>query len=49
MKRILFLLPLLVACGTPREHCVAKATRDHRVVERLITETEAEPEAWLMP
>ena len=40
MKRLLILIPLLVACGTPRENCVAKVTRDQRVVERLITETE---------
>ncbi|MDZ4094860.1 MAG: hypothetical protein U1D35_08120 [Paracoccaceae bacterium] len=40
MKRFLFLLPILVACGTPRENCVAKATRDQRMVERLITESE---------
>jgi hypothetical protein len=36
-------LPLmlaLVACGTPQEQCIARETRDLRVVDRLIRETE---------
>lgn len=42
MKRFL-LAPLLVltACGTPQEQCIGGATRDMRVVDRLIGETEA--------
>lgn len=38
-----FALPLmmaLVACGTPQEQCIARETRDLRVVERLITDTQ---------
>lgn len=31
----------LVACGTPQELCIARETRDLRVVDRLIAETEA--------
>lgn len=37
------ILPLclaLVACGTPQEQCIARETRDLRVVNRLIAETE---------
>jgi hypothetical protein len=34
------LLLALVACGTPQEQCIARETRDLRVVERLITETQ---------
>jgi hypothetical protein len=30
----------LTACGTPQEQCVNRATRDMRVVDRLIAETE---------
>ncbi len=33
-------LLLLVACGTPQEQCISRNTRDLRVVDRLITETE---------
>lgn len=41
MKRlVLLLLPLLAACGTPQENCIARVTRDLRVVESLISETE---------
>lgn len=42
MKRFL-LAPLLIltACGTPQEQCIGGATRDIRVVDRLISETEA--------
>jgi len=41
MKR-LGLLPfvLLAACGTPQEQCISYNTRDLRVVDRLIGETE---------
>ncbi len=38
-----FALPallLLVACGTPQEQCINGATRDMRVVDRLIAESE---------
>lgn len=41
MKRTL--LPaflILSACGTPQEQCIGAATRDMRVVDRLITEAE---------
>lgn len=31
---------LLVACGTPQEQCIARETRDLRVVDRLIAEAE---------
>lgn len=30
----------LAACGTPQEQCIARETRDLRVVTRLIAETE---------
>ena len=33
-------LGLLAACGTPQQQCVAGATRDLRVVDRLVAETE---------
>ncbi len=41
MKRLI-LAPLLflAACGTPQEQCISANTRDLRVVERLIRETE---------
>lgn len=35
----LVLLSLLVACGTPQERCIAGATKDLRVLDRLIGET----------
>lgn len=41
MKRIL--LPALLiasACGTPQEQCIGTATRDMRIVDRLIAETQ---------
>lgn len=42
MKRILLpVLFVLSACGTPQEQCIGAATRDMRVVDRLIAETEA--------
>ncbi len=41
MKRLVLpALLLLVACGTPQEQCISRNTRDLRVVDRLITETE---------
>jgi hypothetical protein len=41
MKRFcLVALGLLVACGTPQEQCIARNTRDLRVVDRLIAETQ---------
>lgn len=30
----------LAACGTPQEQCIARETRDLRVVDKLILETE---------
>ncbi len=41
MKHLVF-LPLLVlsACATPREQCIASATRDIRVLDRLIGESQ---------
>jgi hypothetical protein len=41
MKRALLSLLLLTACGTPQEQCINSVTRDMRVVDRLIAETEA--------
>jgi hypothetical protein len=29
-----------MACGTPQEQCIARNTRDLRIVERLLAETE---------
>ncbi len=41
MKRILIpAMLILSACGTPQENCISGATRDMRVVDRLIAETE---------
>lgn len=44
MKRFgataLSLTTLLAACGTPQEQCISSATRDMRVVDRLIAEAE---------
>lgn len=41
MKRpFLACLLLLAACGTPQEQCISAGTRDLRVVDRLIRETE---------
>lgn len=36
----LLALAALAACGTPQEQCIAKNTRDLRVLDRLITETQ---------
>ena len=40
--RALILAPLLIlaACGTPQQQCINRETRDLRVVERLIGETQ---------
>ena len=35
------ILLTLTACGTPQEQCIAANTRDLQVVNRLISETEA--------
>lgn len=41
MHRIMFLaLFVLAACATPRQACIYKATRDIRVMDKLIAETE---------
>ncbi|PJF09586.1 hypothetical protein [Pseudorhodobacter sp. MZDSW-24AT] len=40
MRRSLVLLVLLAACGTPQERCIARETRDMRVLDRLIAESE---------
>lgn len=42
MKRVVVIsfMALLAACGTPQERCIASATRDMRVVDKLITETQ---------
>ena len=43
MNRFLIpsLLTLLAACGTPQEQCIAAGTRDLRVVDQLIQQTQA--------
>ena len=41
MKRTLILCCLLAACGTPQERCISSVTRDLRVVDQLISETDA--------
>ncbi len=38
--RWLWPLIALTACGTPQQQCIGAATRDMRVVDRLITETQ---------
>ena len=38
--RWLFIVLLVAACGTPQEQCIGGATRDMRVVDRLITDVE---------
>ena len=42
MRAPLFALVLLslAACGTPQERCIQRETRDLRIVDRLIGETE---------
>ena len=37
---ILPICTILAACGTPQEQCIARETRDLRVVDRLISEAE---------
>ena len=40
MKRLVYLpLILLAACATPREQCISSATKDIRVLDRLIAES----------
>ncbi len=41
-RRLLLALPLalLSACGTPQEQCIGAGTRDIRVLDRLIAESE---------
>ncbi len=43
MKPMILLLALLLlaACATPREQCMSSATRDLRVLDRLIAESKA--------
>ncbi len=42
MRRILLpALVILAACGTPQEQCINRGTRDLRVMEKLIAETQA--------
>lgn len=41
MRRTVILVLLLAACGTPQEQCINRQTRDARVLERLIAESEA--------
>jgi hypothetical protein len=38
---LLLLLPLLAACASPRERCIADAGRELAVLDRLIAETRA--------
>lgn len=42
MKRLLLVcgFAVLTGCGTPQERCIAAATRDLRVVDRLIGEVQ---------
>ncbi|RGP38226.1 hypothetical protein [Pseudotabrizicola alkalilacus] len=40
MRRSLVVLLLLAACGTPQERCIARETRDVRILDRLIVESE---------
>ncbi len=40
MRRPLILLLLLAACSTPQQSCLSTATKDLRVVDKLIAETE---------
>ena len=43
MKNWIILLPLaaLMACGTPQERCISRASAELRTVDSLISETEA--------
>jgi hypothetical protein len=40
MRRSVVLFLLVAACGTPQERCIARETRDVRVLDRLIVESE---------
>jgi hypothetical protein len=42
MRSALFIIPLalLAACATPQEQCISDATRELRVINRLVNETE---------
>ncbi len=43
MFKPILILPIcaaLIACGTPQQLCIARETRDLRVVDRLIAETQ---------
>jgi hypothetical protein len=41
MKRFALLpLAVLAACGTPQEQCIGRETRELRILDRLITETQ---------
>lgn len=42
MKRLSLILGcvLVAGCGTPQERCIAGATRDLRIVDRLIVQTQ---------
>lgn len=40
MKRWILALVLLSACGTPQERCIASVTRDIRILDRLIGESQ---------
>lgn len=42
MRPALIILPFLAlaACATPREQCISQATRDLRVLNNLVTETQ---------
>ena len=39
-RPVLALVGLLVACGTPQEQCISRATRDIRTIDRLMTEVQ---------
>jgi hypothetical protein len=39
-RLVLVLVAALAACGTPQDQCINRNTRDLRVVDRLIAETE---------
>lgn len=42
MRRLLFApLLILTACGTPQEQCINRNTRDLRVIQGLVDETQA--------
>ncbi len=38
---LMLALAVLAGCGTPQERCIARETRDIRVLDRLIAETRA--------